>query len=147
MLTPRREVPAPRARRLSTVQRVQLAGEIAQAYLEVRRELRRAPIAAALAVLRRDAEKTPPALAARTLSDPQRLGDAVTRILVLLPGDTRCLTRALVLTRLLARRGIRGKLVIGARSMPRFSAHAWVECDGIAVLPAGHGSFGRLVEL
>jgi hypothetical protein len=63
------------------------------------------------------------------------------------PGDTRCLARSLVLTRLLARRGIPAKLVIGARGGPDFLAHAWVEHSGEPVLSPGDGSFGRLVEL
>ena len=81
------------------------------------------------------------------LVEAHRLGRAVGRTLRLLPGDTRCLARSLVLTRLLARRGIPAKLVIGARADPDFLAHAWVECAGHAVLPAGDGSYGRLVEL
>jgi len=71
----------------------------------------------------------------------------VARTLALLPGDTRCLARSLVLTRLLARRGIPAKLVIGARTTPEFLAHAWVECAGHPVLAPGDESFGRLVEL
>ena len=69
------------------------------------------------------------------------------RTLRWMPGDTRCLARSLVLTRLLARRGIPAKLVIGARAEPDFLAHAWVECEGEAVLSPGDGSFSRLVEL
>jgi hypothetical protein len=76
-----------------------------------------------------------------------RLGRAVARTLRLVPGDTRCLARSLVLTTLLARRGIQAKLVIGARPEPDFRAHAWVECAGHAVLPPGDGAYGRLVEL
>jgi len=137
----------PPARRLSLSERWRLAGEIILAYLRVRRELRRSPIAAALAGLRPDPPGAREAAGAVPLSEARRLGRAVARTLTLIPGDTRCLTRSLVLTRLLARRGIPAKLVIGARATPRFSAHAWVECDGEAVLPRGDGSFGRLVEL
>ena len=79
--------------------------------------------------------------------EARRLGDAVMRTLALLPGDTRCLVRSLVLTRLLARRGIPAKLVIGARTAPSFLAHAWVEYDHSPVLPPGDGSFGRLTEI
>jgi hypothetical protein len=57
------------------------------------------------------------------------------------------LTRSLVLTRLLARRGIPSTLVIGVRSQPSFVAHAWVEYRGSALLPAERGTFQRLVEL
>jgi hypothetical protein len=64
-----------------------------------------------------------------------------------MPGDTRCLARSLVLTRLLAGRGIQAKLVIGTRPAPDFLAHAWVEHAGDPVLAPGDGSFGRLVEL
>jgi hypothetical protein len=71
----------------------------------------------------------------------------VTRLLSHVPGDTRCLARSLVVTRLLARRGVQAKLVIGARTEPEFLAHAWVEHDGEPVLDPGDGSFGRLVEL
>lgn len=82
-----------------------------------------------------------------TLEESRRLGRAVARTLALVPGDTRCLVRSLVLTRILARRGIPAKLVIGARAAPDFLAHAWVEYAGDPVLSPGDGSFGRLVEL
>ncbi len=65
----------------------------------------------------------------------------------MVPGDTRCLRRSLVLMRLLAKRGISAQLVIGTRTSPDFLAHAWVEHDGEPVLSPGDGSFGRLVEL
>ncbi len=153
--TVRRLPPSP----LSTVARARLAAEIVAAYLQARRELRRAPIESALAALRAEGSlpaltQGPQALAevhrlteVRRLAEARRLGWAVARTLKLMPGDTRCLARSLVLTRLLARRGIPAKLVIGARATPDFLAHAWVECDGQPVLSAGDGSFARLVEL
>jgi hypothetical protein len=156
----------PSARRLRPAERARLAGEIAAAYVRARRELRRAPIAAAVAALRgggppargvRPPARTepspthtesPPALTGRdAVVEAQRLGRAVILTLRLLPGDTRCLARSLVLTALLARRGVEAKLVIGTRPAPDFRAHAWVECAGQAVLPPGDGSYGRLVEL
>jgi Transglutaminase-like superfamily len=145
-----RQPPATASRRderLSNLERLRLAGEIVAAYLRARRSLRCAPIAAAVADLR--SEETSPDLSvcASTLAQARRLGRAVTRTLAFMPGDTRCLARSLVLTRLLARRGIPAKLVIGARAEPDFLAHAWVECDGEPVLTPGDGSFGRLVEL
>jgi transglutaminase superfamily protein len=73
-----------------------------------------------------------------------RLGRAVIRTLAVLPTDSRCLIRSLVLSRLLARRGISSTLVIGVRRNPHFLAHAWVERDAEAVLPAGQ--FERLLE-
>ncbi len=82
-----------------------------------------------------------------SLEEARRLSHAVARLLRYVPGDTRCLARSLVLTRLLASRGIEAKLVIGARTTPEFLAHAWVEHAGDPVLDPGDGSFGRLVEL
>jgi Transglutaminase-like superfamily len=135
-------------RRLGRLERTRLVIEIVLAYVRTRRALKRAPIAAALAGLRR---QSPPREANRSVEDrlpeARRLGRAVTRALAIVPGDTRCLMQALVLTRLLARRGIATKLVIGARTSPSFLAHAWVEHAGQPVLATGDGLFDRLVEL
>lgn len=136
-----------RSRRpLTNAERGLLAVEIVAAYLQARRALRRAPIAAVVAGMRSESQ---PALApdTSTLEEARRLGRAVTRTLVIMPGDTRCLVRSLVLTRLLSRRGIAAKLVIGARGGPDFLAHAWVEHGEDPVLSPGDGSFARLVEL
>lgn len=135
-----------RGERLSQAERIRLAAEIVVAYARARRALRRAPIASVVASLRSEAAPVLPP-AAGTLEEARRLGRAVTRTLALVPGDTRCLVRSLVLTRLLANRGISAKLVIGARGGPDFLAHAWVEHAGDPVLSPGDGSFGRLVEL
>ena len=136
-----------RVRPRSPMERVRLAAEIVAAYLQARRELRRAPIEPVVAALRSEASLPPPAPGPHALEEARRLGWTVVRTLKLMPGDTRCLARSLVLTRLLARRGIPAKLVIGARPGPDFLAHAWVEYDGQPVLSPGDGSFGRLVEL
>jgi hypothetical protein len=127
--------------------RLGLAGEIALAYVQARRRLRREPIATAVVKLRGGSRLTTAPAPVAATERATRLGRAVVRMLSLLPGDTRCLVRSLVLTRLLARRGIPARLVIGARTTPAFLAHAWVECDGVAVLDPGDGSFARLVEL
>jgi Transglutaminase-like superfamily len=137
----------PRAQRLNAIERVRLATEIALAYGRVRRQLRRRSIESVLCSLRSCAEPSAEPLGPRTLADAQRLGRAVTRVLGVLPGDTRCLVRSLVLTQLLVKRGIPTKLVIGARTGPDFLAHAWVEYEGDPVLSPGDGSFGRLTEL
>jgi hypothetical protein len=128
------------------VARIRLAIEILAAYGQARRALRRAPISTVVAALRSrsPATATP---AAHSHAEAIRLGRAVGRLLNHVPGDTRCLARSLVLTRLLARRGVEAKLVIGARTTPAFLAHAWVEHAGKPVLDPGDGSFGRLVEL
>jgi hypothetical protein len=141
--TARRLPPSP----LGTAARARLAAEIVAAYFQARRELRRAPIEAVVAALRSDPSLPPHTRASDGLVEARRLGWVVARTLKPMPGDTRCLTRSLVLTRLLARRGIPAKLVIGARATPDFLAHAWVECEGQPVLSSGGGSFGRLVEL
>jgi hypothetical protein len=122
--------------------------EIVAAYARARRTLRHAPIEPALAALRAPCPGQPPAGGPEEMMEEAiRLGSAVSRALTFMPGDTRCLARSLVLTRLLARRGISAKLVIGARTAPDFLAHAWVEHNGQPVLPAGGGAFDRLVEL
>jgi len=133
--------------RLSHAERLRLAAEILFAYARARRALRRAPIGDAVAELRSRSAPCSAGPAPATLDEARRLGRAVTRLLALVPGDTRCLVRSLVLTRLLARRGIPAKLVIGARAGPEFLAHAWVEHAGDPVLVPGDESFGRLVEL
>jgi hypothetical protein len=135
-------------RRLSPVERTRLASEIVVAYVKTRRALRRAPIAAVVARLRlQPSPSASPALVEDRLNEARNLGHAVARTLTILPGDTRCLMQALVLTRLLARRGVPAKLVIGARTAPSFFAHAWVEHAGQPVLSTGGGLFDRLVEL
>jgi hypothetical protein len=138
----------PVGRRLNPAERARLIVEILASYRQARRALRRESIEAAVERLRGG-----PAAAAdrgtdrEVLYEAWRLGRAVQRTLTLVPGDTRCLTRSLLLTQMLARRGIPAKLVIGARAKPSFSAHAWIEQAGEPVLPAGEHSFGRLVEL
>jgi len=131
-------------RRLSPAGRARLATEIVIAYVRAQRELRRAPITSVVERLRA-APAPPPGNGA--LEEALRLGRAVSRTLALLPGDTRCLRRSLVLLQLLTRRGISARLVIAARTDPDFLAHAWVEHDGIPVLVPASDSFGRLVEL
>lgn len=50
------------------------------------------------------------------------------------PIRSSCLERSLALWWLLARRGISSQLRIGARKDGgKFQAHAWVECNGVAV--------------
>jgi hypothetical protein len=60
-----------------------------------------------------------------------------------------CLTRALVLQRMLQRRGVRSELVIGARRRGRrLEAHAWLRHDGrILAGEAGHRTYRVLCRL
>jgi hypothetical protein len=134
-------------RGLDPIGRTRLAGEILVAYLAAARELRRRPIEVVVTRLRRGPGSTAGSPSPRDLGESMRLGRAVIRVLRFLPGDTRCLRRSLVLLQLLSRRGIPASLVIAARSGPDFVAHAWLEYDGLPVLPPADGSFGRLVEL
>ena len=138
----RRLPPSP----IGLVARARLVGEVLAAYVQARRKLQRAPIEPVVAALRCDASLPTAVQGPQAFEEARRLGWIVGRTLKLVPGDTRCLARSLVLTRLLARRGIPAKLVIGARADP-FLAHAWVECDDKPVLSPGDGSFARLVEL
>jgi Transglutaminase-like superfamily len=144
--------PAARARARGLARRIRLGGEVVGAYLQTRRALAHAPIAVVVAEMRgRPTQTTAQTgrerLGGERLGEAHRLAGAVVKTLELLPGDTRCLSRSLVLTRLLERRGIPARLIIGARAGPDFGAHAWVEYDGHPVLPPGDGSFARLVEL
>jgi hypothetical protein len=132
---------------LGPLTRALLVGEVVAAYVQARLRLRRASIAPVLAALRSDASLPAVVQGPQAFAEARRLGWIVGRTLKLVPGDTRCLARSLVLTRLLARRGIPAKLIIGARTNPEFLAHAWVECEGKPVLSPGDGSFARLVEL
>ena len=126
--------------------KLHLAIEIFATYLRLRFVLARRPLPAVLADLRRDAAQRPEV----TVDDQVigiRLGRAVSRALSPLPFDSRCLVRSLVLTRMLARRGIPARLVIGVEPGPEFSAHAWVEADGVPLLPADDTRYSRITEL
>jgi len=128
--------------------RAHLIIEILASYRQARRALRAQPIESAVATLRADSPTDDSrGTEAQMFHEAWRLGAAVQRTLRFAPGDTRCLTRSLVLTRMLARRGIEARLVIGIRPQPSFLAHAWVEHAGKPVLPVGDGSYGRLTEL
>lgn len=138
----------PVGRRLNPRERLRLVLEILGCYRDARRALSGMPIEEVVQRLRGEAHTDPGRGSERELfAEAWRLGRAVRLTLRLAPGDTRCLTRSLVLTQLLARRGIDAKIVIGVNVEPGFAAHAWVECAGQPVLPAGEDSFGRLAEL
>jgi hypothetical protein len=126
--------------RLHAGRKLALAAEIAAAYAQTRWLLRRNDLPRALARLRATSGRP-------GRESDERLARAVGRTLRALPADSRCLTQSLVLTRLLARRGRPSTLVIGVSPAGTFTAHAWVERDGVALLPTGDDAFGRLVEL
>ena len=122
--------------------------EIMTCYVQARRWLRSMTIeevAAAARAENREKLDGPPPMDSMRLA--YRLGRLVERGLDRLPGDTRCLTRSLVLLRLLARRGIPATMVIGVRTDPGFRAHAWIECGGHPMLSPTDFADGRLLEI
>jgi len=128
---------------LTRTSKLILVVEILRAYVVVRWHMRERDIRTVVAQLRGDApgERHSDYPAAR------RLGRAVTRTLSVLPTDNRCLARSLVLDRLLAHRSLHSVVVVAARAEPEFSAHAWVEHDGVPLLEPGSPAHKRLLEL
>lgn len=133
-------------RGLTRREKARLGGEILRAYSRTRWLLWRTDLPATLAALRSGA--------AEPMSDPReaartgvRLGEAVGKTLRRVPFDSRCLMRSLVLTSLLAKRGIVSSFVIAVKPESEFIAHAWVERDGMPLLEPAEPSFSRIVEL
>ena len=122
--------------------KVSLVAEIVDAYVRVRWLLRRREFPEVLRLIR----EVEPVRRTDAVGD-ERLARGVLRTLRVLPGDSRCLTQSLVLTRLLARRGRGSRLVIGVAPGTAFGAHAWVERDEIPLLPTHEREFERLTEL
>ena len=134
-------------RRLSLGDKARLVGEIASSYRRSRRLIRRQDLPTALAQLRHGAPPEKGPLPRDRLLEGARLGRVVGRVLGPLPLESRCLVRSLVLTELLARRAIPSTLVIGVKPGDSFGAHAWIELNGVPVLPSGDGQYVRLVDL
>jgi hypothetical protein len=135
---------------LPLIHKAALGHEIISTYLRMRLILRRGDVTSTVRQLRDRSGLQPPGqdeICPDTLLTGMRLGHAVGRTLRLLPSDSRCLMRSLVLLRILARRGLASSLVIGVSPAPEFKAHAWIELAGEPVLPAGSGNYARLVEL
>jgi hypothetical protein len=133
--------------RLRPIPRARLTWEVVATYLRVRWVMRDDDATRAVNKLRVD-----PSATATTGSDgielltAWRLSRAVVKVLERLPSDSRCLFRSLTLLTMLQRRGVAHKLVIAVRPRP-FAAHAWIEVEGEAVLPAGEAGYERLLEL
>ena len=132
---------------LPLYEKAALAAEVVTTYVAARRALRHAGLRDTLAELRRVESGG----ARVELGDPvragRRLGRIVTRTLAVLPADGRCLSQSLVLTRMLARRGVQSRLVIAVKPGEQLAAHAWVEYDGVALLAPGSKNFEELVTL
>jgi hypothetical protein len=129
---------------LGALERVSLVSEIVVTYAVVRWHVRRRDLPDAVALLRAGAGRGSAWTVAR---DARRLAGATERVLSRLPGDSRCLTRSLVVLAMLARRGIEVRLVLAARPSPTFAAHAWVEHSGQPLLPTRGFGDARLTEL
>lgn len=134
------------AARLSMSERLRLASEIVWAYVLVRWWLRRCDVEGTLAAARRRPGRPYEHHGDASLAAALRLGRGVQRTLGVLPLDSRCLIRSLVLTRILDRRGLSSTVVFAAKTKPGFTAHSWVEHAGVPLLPTGSG-FHRLREL
>jgi len=128
---------------LAGAAKLRLVAEILRVYVVVRWSMRNRDIRATVQRLR--GRHTAGLVTDYALA--LRLGKAVARTLSLLPTDNRCLARSLVLDTMMVRRSLRSVVVLGARSEPDFAAHAWVEHDGVPVLPPGAPSYQRLIEL
>jgi hypothetical protein len=139
-----RVTPIPPRAPLSPVARLVVVAEILATYALARVRLRRSGLPATLEALR---ARPGPRAEGNPVSTGRRLGRAVSRTLAPLPADSRCLMQSLVLTRLLARRGIETRLVIAVRAGESFAAHAWIEHGELALLPAIAPSFEELVTL
>ena len=147
------ELPADLTRSLPLGRRILLVSEILLVYCRVRLRLLSEQFPIALAEVR---GTRPEVRGARGQRSPEsavtylraaRLARAVQRTLRLVPADARCLMQSLVLTGLLARRGIDTKLLIGVNPGDEFEAHAWVEYAGHALLPDSQGVYQVLAEL
>ena len=113
--------------------RLQIALEIVATYVQVRRRMFRGDVRDVVAALRDGAVDIHEPYAAYRIG--RRLGQPVRRTLDPLPWDSRCLMRSLVLLRMLARRGVVCRLVIGVRPGETLEAHAWIEHQGHPLLP------------
>lgn len=133
----------PASGRFSTSVKLRLTAEILSAYLPLWVAMRREPVNRILISIR--ARRGAVAAPGREQYDAWRLGWAVQRTLRRLPTDNRCLIRSLVLIRVLNARGIDAQVIIGVRAGRDFAAHAWVERDGLALLP--EGEYERLTVL
>lgn len=132
-------------RSFSLREKVGLGFEIVSAYARARWWLWRTDLPRTVSALRQTRLEGPePADRERA---GLRLGWVVGRTLRHLPFDSRCLMRSLVLTNLLARRGIASELVIAAHAESGLEAHAWVESGGVPLLPPAEPPFRRMVEI
>jgi hypothetical protein len=133
-------------RNFNAPEKARLAGEIIASYILVRRRLRKLEFPQAVASIR-GVTTVPETSSSEAALLGVRLGFIIERVFRIIPGDTRCLTRSLVLLRMLSRRGIAASVVLGVRTSPEFGAHAWVEHAGQPLLPPIESSGQQLLVL
>jgi len=124
--------------------RISLAVEILATFVMVRLTMREPDIRRTLERLREGGDA--PA-ASTDLQVAFSLANAVNRVLAFIPRRSRCLVQSLVLTKLLARRGISSSLVIAVAPGPQLEAHAWVESGQVPLLRPATPEQGQLVRL
>ncbi|HSR95404.1 MAG TPA: lasso peptide biosynthesis B2 protein [Solirubrobacterales bacterium] len=128
--------------------RILLGGEVLLTYVRVRLLLRRRDLPAVVAAIDAENPARPPQVeGVASVKLGARLARVTSRCLAPLPTESRCLAQSLVLMALMARRGVASALVIGVRPGSDFGAHAWVEREGMALLPSGGESYSRLLAL
>ena len=132
--------------RRSVVHRIRLVAEILGTYVTVRRLLRRRTLPETVTVLRGGVSDAAEGDAA-SLEIGRHLASATVRTITLVPADSRCLMRSLVLTRMMARRGLGSTFVLSVAPAPTFEAHAWVEHAGRALLEPGRAQHRPLLRL
>jgi hypothetical protein len=134
--------------RLSPTRRLRLAAEVASTYLRVRASMRYDDATYAVARLRAISNEGGAGSAPESSRQVAawRLARATRKTLERLPADSRCLFSSLTLMCMLERRGIDQVLVIAVRPRP-FAAHAWIEVEGEAILPAADPGYERILEL
>lgn len=85
------------------------------------------------------------------LAEARRLARHVDRAATRLPGESKCLARAMALGRMLRRRAISHTLVIAARPGAARGGdddlHAWIEASGLILLGNLPGPWARLLTL
>jgi transglutaminase superfamily protein len=121
-----------------------MAREILLLYLRVRWLLLRRGLNATVVHVRDAGASAPRLSEGKVGPHPGQLALATIRILRLLPADDHRIMGSLVLTGLLARRGLASTLVIGVDSGPDFAVRFWVEHGGAPLLDPG--AFHRFLE-